>query len=351
MAAVFTLRAMARDGLLRVGALTFLMTLACLSMHERVLAQDISLPSLSVGEIAVFQWHESPNDKKALRGLKRGLRLVGYEKIVVFDAKRNKQHAEKFLAQAEQKGVRCVVALGTKATQLALKYCPNVMVFFTAVTNPVLAGIVPSWQGGRALVCGNSNWLDRRFMLESFRAAVPGLKRLAVLHTANNAVSQAEIAEARRALKAVAGKKPATELLSYEIKGAKDFDRQLKAACANSDAIWVPIDIGLYQQEAFAKIVAQASAAKIPVVSSSERCAGRGALLVLAVDYELLGLRAAALVDRVLRRGQNPAALKVGRLTSSRLYVDLDVASRLGRRLPLPVVLDAWRVFRTGRPR
>ena len=295
-----------------------------------------------MGDVAVLIWHDSPNDKKALVGLKRGLAALGLAASVrEMNVDRDASLAKRRLEACDRGGTRCVVALGTRAAQLAKEHIRRIPVIFTAVTNPVLSGIAASWDGSGTNVAGNSNWLDRREMLAAFRLAVPELGRLCVLTSRDNAVSRAEVIEAREALASA----PGMTLARKVVEDMSDLPRVLAEALREADAIWVPIDFQLYQEKPLALITSEAAKARIPVVSSTGKCAGAGALVVVTVDYEALGLKAASIVKRVLLKGEDPGRIPIGRMSGARIYVDLAAARRIERKVSLDLVLDAYRVY------
>ena len=287
-------------------------------------------------------WHESPNDIAALDGLKRGLKAMGMgEGLVELRAKGNKVKAKKLLVQAKKKGVDLFVALGTKSAQIIQAWEKKIPIVFTAVTNPVLSRITSSWTGSKKNIAGNSNWLDRKEMLRAFRLALPSLKNLLVLKSPGNSVSSAEISEARKAMKAL----PNLMLTELEIRDARTVGKTLGKNLAGVDAIWIPIDFPLYQEAALSQIVQEAGRERIPIFSSTLRCAGRGAIVVSAVDYQLLGLKASALVRDILVHGVNPGSIPIGRMKSFRLFVDLGAARRINLKLPFELILGAHRLF------
>ena len=293
-------------------------------------------------EIAVLIWHDSPNDRKALVGLKRGLFAMGMaSRIREIDVDGDADRAERELRAVDQQEGALVVALGTEAARLAKRHVKRRPVVFTAVTNPVLAGIAASWEGAGGNVAGNSNWLDRGEMLEAFRAAVPELGRLCVLTSRGNAVSEAEFIEAEEAIRKQGG----VSLVRRIVEKDDDLAAVVDEACRKADAIWVPIDFQLYQEKALSVIVERARAARKPVVSSSARCAGAGALVVVTVDYEALGLKAASIVKKILVKKESPGRIPVGRLSSARIFVDLDAFRAIGREIPLDLVFKAHRVL------
>ena len=292
--------------------------------------------------IVVLVWHESPNDLAALRGLKRGLAVAGLgRRIEELQAREDEARARRLIAAAKKSGCDLFVALGTRATQICMAEIKDCPLLFTAVTNPVLAGITPSWSGSGTNVAGNSNWLDRRAMLTSFRRAQPGMKKLCVLRSAGNAVSEAEAKEAATAIGALKGATLVDEVLNT---GAS-LEAKLDDILPRIDALWLPIDFKLYQAVPLKMIMAKAKVAKVPVFSSTAKCAGLGAVVVMTVDYVALGMKAASIARRILVQKEKPGDIPIGRLSSSRLFVDIKAAQEVGLKLPMELLFRAHRIL------
>ena len=295
--------------------------------------------------VVVFFWHDSPNDIEALEGLRRGFEVCGLEIRREIHANQDESLARRELAAVAKSGVDVVVAFGTRSTQIAADVLEETPIVFSAVTNPVLSEICPSWAGSGRNLAGNSNWLDRRRMLDVFRQGVPNMRRIGILRSPDNAVSRAELEEARKALRA----DDELEIVDYQVAdpSLEKLDAVLDRALAEVDAIWLPIDYELYQTEPLERIVERSRAAKKPLLSSAARAAGAGALLTLTVDYRLLGMKAAALVRRVVA-GEEPGTMPIGRLRSTHLHVDLRAARAIGLELPIDLLLGAHRIEGAG---
>lgn len=306
-----------------------------------------TLPTLHKKSIVALLWHESPNDRLALKGLRRGLKIMGQgSNLQVVFLNEDADFGEKVAVQCERVGVAAVVPLGTEAALLVRQFVRRVPVVFTAVTNPVLSSIVKSWGPSQLNITGNSNWLNRISMLKAFRDAVPNLKRLSVITSKGCRVSEAEVLEARKATKSMDG----FRLDGFVVKDTASLQSTLKAALEDCDALWVPIDIELYGAPIFAIIRAAAEKARVPIVSTSLRTAGQGALLVATISYEALGLRAAGLLKQVLS-GRDAGTIPIGRMRAARYIVDLAAARRISLEVPWETILGAHRLIGRTRPK
>ena len=304
-------------------------------------------------KLGVFFWHDSPNDEATYAGIQQGLREGG--QAATFVEQRAAADPTKAKACFEAlRAARCdlVFAMGTQAALLAKDQLRDLPVVFAAVSNPVASGIVPSWDGSGTNLCGASNWIAPQNVLAVFRLAVPGLKRLGLLRSAESGVVSAAEAAAMRAHLA-ANPEPHLEL--HEAI-AKDQDG-LAAAIAELraqqvDAIWIPIDLLVYQN---LPLVQQAlGTSPLPLLTTAAAGVRNGALVGAVVDYPLHGRRAAALALSVLRHGKAPGALPIDRLQGNLVVVNLAAARQHGIELPLSLLAIADELidpelFRAGR--
>ena len=127
----------------------------------------------------VLFWHDSPNDEAAFKGMRDALveTKVPHE-FIVRQADSDAVKAARALDEFKAAPVDLVFAMGTWAARHAADHITDIPIVFTAVTNPVESGVVPSWKGSGRNLAGNSNWIPPESLLHVFRLTVPDLKRL-----------------------------------------------------------------------------------------------------------------------------------------------------------------------------
>jgi len=300
----------------------------------------MAAPQEAPPTVGVFFWHQSPNDAATLAGVRAGLTEARLSvRLVERQADADEARAIAHLRELQQLDCDLVLSLGTRATQLARQHLHDVPIVYAAVTNPVTAGIVDDWATQPEGLCGASNWIDPRSVLEVFRLAVPGLRKLGMLRSrASGTVSAAELAGVQRFLR-----EPDAPAIAVVERVVDDADG-LSAAVAELvrqgvDAIWIPIDLTIYDH---VPVIERAlGGARVPLLTTAAAGVRGGAMVGAAVDYGLHGRRAAALVRRVLRAGRVPAGLAVDRMQSSLVVVSLDAARRNGIELPLSLLAVA----------
>ena len=208
-----------------------------------------------------------------------------------------------------------------------------------AVSNAVASGIVADWNGSGRNLCGASNWIPPGAVLDVFQLAVPGLQRLGMLRSqASGVVSNAELLAMREHLATAAPS--SLQLVEAVAKDAADLPRAVQELrAAGVDAIWIPIDLTVYQNLA---VVRQALGERpLPLVTTAAAGVRGGALVGATVDYALHGRRAATLVHAVLVGGKAPGTLPIDRMRSATVVVNVAAARAAGTELPLSLLLLA----------
>lgn len=293
--------------------------------------------------IGALFWHDSPNDELALEGFRAGLEWHDHRyELDVHNVHSDENEARRLLASWEASKVDLVLALGTRAAQLAKESLESTPIVYTAVTNPVLTGIAENWKTSGPRIAGNSNWIPAETLLRAFSRAVPELRVLGVIAGVDNPVSSAEIADVEAALKAHPDLD--IELRVRRIREVEELDEATRELVDEVDALWIPIDFLVYENLHLVR--KSTDPAHLPLLSSSHRGAEAGAVVALVVDYRNLGRNAAAIAVRILEDGRDPASIPVGRLSGYRTIVNLAQSRAIGYRLPLDVLCTADRVLR-----
>jgi putative ABC transport system substrate-binding protein len=216
---------------------------------------------------------------------------------------------------------------------------------FTAVTNPVESGVVPSWKGSGRNLAGNSNWIPPETLLHVFRLTVPDLKRIGIMRsTVSGEVSDAELRDMRDYLAREGA--PQVTIVEELVGRAADIPEAAdRLAAANVEAVWIPIDFLVYSN--LDAILPAVEPHRIPLVSSSLKAARAGAVTGVVVDYELLGKRALVIARDILDGKADPATMPVETMNAYKVVVNLDAARRCHYEVPLSLLVRADMILDT----
>lgn len=291
-------------------------------------------------------WDDSPNDKLAFQGVKEGFDLAGIRWSYAFEiVDGDRERADRVLRTWEAEGVDLVYAMGTRAALRARAVLESTRVVFTAVTDPVRSGVMDDVHGSGRNLCGNTNRIAVEDKLAVFRRAVPGLVRLGVLHDPSNPVSAAEIEEAEEFFRVRSDQRIA--LFAGSVSSPEELAPATRSLIEKEkvQAIWIPIDRLVYQESHLGMVAEVAAPAGVPLVSSQHSAVKKYAMVAVAVDYRLLGMKSVVLAERILRDEVDPGTLPLTGMRSFRVLVNLAAARRCGFEPPLSLLATADRIL------
>jgi len=230
-----------------------------------------------------------------------------------------------------------MVAISTPSAQALQSTAGDIPVVFAAVTDPVGAGLVESWEAPGGTVTGTSDMQPFGPTLELIASLVPGAETVGVIYNAGEANSVAQV----EALKAEAQAHGLTIVEATAAQSAMvgDAARDLGGRV---DAILIPTDSTVVS--AVESVVIVGDRADVPVFASDTDSVERGALAALGFDYFALGRLAGDMAVRILD-GESPADIPVGALDTQELYLNLSAAAAMGVEVPEDLVASATRVI------
>lgn len=228
-----------------------------------------------------------------------------------------------------------VLAIATPAAQAVAQVIPEKPVVFAAVTDPVAAELVASWEAPGGNVTGVSDMNPVDGQLELLLEIAPDVESVGIVYSSGeiNSEVQVEAAEAAAADLGLTIEKAAVSNSSEVQQAAESLD---------VEAYYVPTDNNVVA--AIEALLQVAETNQVPVVSSDEGSVERGAIASLTVDYEQQGRDAAKMAIEILEGG-NPAEMAVRVQEEFMLSINEGAAERMGITIPDAVVDRAGNTF------
>ncbi|WP_091607321.1 ABC transporter substrate-binding protein [Arthrobacter koreensis] len=223
-----------------------------------------------------------------------------------------------------------VFAIATPAAQSVAQAVGNIPVVFSAVTEPVEAGIVDSWDAPGANITGTSNLGPVEDQMALIKELAPNAKTIGVVYSSGEVNSRVQVDLAREA----------AEELGMELKEAAisaTSEVQQAAQSLDVDALYVPTDSHVVA--AIDSVVEAAETKQIPLVVGDAASVEAGGVATYGLDYEQLGYQTALMAIKILE-GEDPAGMPVEKQTESLLVLNKSAAARMGITLPQDM-LDA----------
>ena len=207
--------------------------------------------------------------------------------------------AQKFVSEK----VDLIVSIATPASQAAVNATREIPVVFSAVTDPVSAGLVSSLEKPGGNVTGVSDMVpvDRQMYLIKF--LFPDAKKVGNLYNAGEVNSVVTNDMAKEACAELG-----MEILEATVATTADVSMAARSLVGKVDAIYVATDNTVISAlDTVAKVCEDN---KIPLFLADPTTVSQGALLALGFDYYLHGRQTADLVARILQ-GESPGEIPV----------------------------------------
>lgn len=240
--------------------------------------------------------------------------------------------------------VNVAVGVATPTSQSLVKNLKGIPVVFTAVTDPVKAGLVASLKKGDKNVTGVSDMTPVKQQIELL-LRIKKIKRLGHIYTSSeeNAVVLAGIVKQ-------ACKELNIQFVETTVSKSSEVKQAVQAIIRRVDALYVSTDNTVVS--AMSAVSDVAMKAKVPVMSADPSSAEAYPVLAAwGFDYYKMGRVTGKLVNDILK-GKKPEQIPTQFMTKTSdidLLINLDVAKKLGLTVPKDLVKTANKVVENGK--
>lgn len=294
-------------------------------------------------KIAIIQYMDHASLNQITKNVEAELDAKGAELGVTFNYADYTFNGEgdattlnQIAAQVISDEVDAIVCVATPTAQIAQAADEDagIPIIFSAVTDPVGAGLVASFDAPGANITGTSDALNTDAIMNLILAQNPETTKVGLLYSKSEDSSTQAIADAKAFLdeKGIAYVEK-TGTATDEINQAVD------ALVADGvDAVFTPTDNTIMNAEL--AIYEKFIDAGIPHYTGADSFALNGAFLGFGINYEDLGRETADMVVEVVANGQDPATLAVRTLDNGIATVNTDTAAALG--IDLETIKEAF---------
>jgi len=296
-------------------------------------------------QISVSQFVEHP----ALDAVLRGFQDYMKEKKIAVDynihnAQANMATATQISSQIMGEKPDLILAIATPTAQScaqALKKSPHMQktpFLFTAVTDPLTAGLVKDLGHPGGNITGVSDLLPVDKHMEMVREFFPKLKTLGVMYNSGEANSKATVESIR-----AEGKKMGFEVVDATVSKSSEVYQAAKSLLGKADAIFVPTDNTVVSAlESAIKVCTQN---KMPLFCADVDSVARGAVAAMGFDYYRHGYQTGDMARRILE-GANPGDTPVETQKELQLHLNLKYAGLMGVTVPEAILSKADKVYK-----
>ena len=201
-------------------------------------------------------------------------------------------------------------------------------IVFTAISDPVSAGLVQSLESTGANITGSCDVLPLEAQVKMIRAFLPDAKKIGVLYTTSEPNSVSHLAK----LKEIASSY-GFEVVEQGITNASEVATGVNTLIAKGvDCINNFTDNNVVNNLTI--VLQAAEQAKIPVFGSEEEQVKNGCLASEGIDYVALGKETGLMAAKILKGEATADSLPVVTATESKPFYNKEVMEKLGLTLP-----------------
>jgi putative ABC transport system substrate-binding protein len=278
--------------------------------------------------ISINQYVEHPSLNESVRGFKdqiaeSGL-TVNYNE---HNAQANMPTVTQIVNQIIDEKPDLILAVATPSAQITSQKVKDIPILFTAVTDPITAGLVASFENPGGNMTGTTDKNPVTEQLTLIKEVQPDLTKLGVIYNAGeqNSVVQVEL------VKEVIGSL-GIELIEATVPNTAGVNIAANSLIGKVDAIYLPTDNAVIASlEAVLKVALDH---KIPLYPAEDDSVRKGGVAVLSISYYELGRQTGRMAVKILRDGEKPTNIPVENQTNYNLIVNTKFAQSIGLTIP-----------------
>jgi putative ABC transport system substrate-binding protein len=288
------------------------------------------IPTVAVTAIvehpALDAVRDGVRDALAAEGFRDGMEI----RFLYESAQGNPAIAAQIASQFVGNNATVIVPISTPSAQAVLAATSTIPIVFSAVTDPVAAGLVTDilHPGGNITGTSDLTPVDRHVAL--MKEIQPDLTAIGVIYNPGetNSVVLVDL------LKAAAAELGLTVVEATAVNTA-NVQAAAQSLVGRVQAIYIPTDNTVVS--AIDAVIGVAEEADIPLYAGDTATVVVGAVASIGFNYYEHGLQAGHIVARILR-GENPGDIPVEFATGGDLFVNPGAAARMGLTIPQAVI-------------
>lgn len=232
------------------------------------------------------------------------------------------------------KGADLIYTIGTPAAQGVYNIVNDRPILFTAVTDPIGAGLVDEKTRTGKNITGVSDYVDPAKVIDDFLKVYPETKTFATMYNTNEQNSLVQIEALEKAIK-----ERGLSLKKQGVSSINDIPQALASLKSGTDAmVTVTDNVVVNAMPVIAKTLKDE---KIPSLAFDEGSVENGALIAEGVNYKKIGQRAGEMAGEILEANKDIKELPFEDAKDLEMLVNKDTAKDLGLDLKNDGLKDA----------
>lgn len=301
--------------------------------NEQGDAEHKDLPKIGIVQIV-----EHPSldmiRENIMKQLKKDGFVDGKSAIIRYENAQNDTNNLKTICQSFTAD-KCdlIIAIATPSAQAALGETKDIPIVFSAVTDPVGAGLVKTLEKPGGNITGTSDKVSAEKIMVLASKMTPNMKKIGAIYSTGEPNSVSVIAN----LKEYA-KNNGLTIQEATIMNSSEVKQAAESLVGKVDVVFSPIDNTV--ATAMPSIVGVLNKAKIPYYVAADSMVADGGLATDGVNYVELGLETGKMATDILK-GQKPGDMPVRVLEKTQVYINSKTAKEIGLEIPKDILDSA----------
>lgn len=290
-------------------------------------------------KIGIVQYAEHPALDDARRGFEDGLKELGVIAEIEYknaqgDIPTTVTIAQKFSSDK----VDLIYAIATPAAQSAKQAAGDIPLLFSAVTDPVKAGLVEDWDNVGTNVTGTSDLVEETAeQLRMFKTMDPSIKKIGIIYNTNETNSEIQIEEVKKVAPA-----EGLEVIAMGVSSINELPQTLESLLKKVDALYnISDNMVASSVELFTNKLLENNMIS---VSAEESQVTGGILITNGLSYYELGKQTAKMAKEILVDDVDIETIPVGLAEKTSTTVNIKTLKALGLDENLPLFKAAIKV-------
>jgi len=223
---------------------------------------------------------------------------------------------------ASNKDINLILAISTPIALAMASAEKDRPILFSAVTDPVSVGLVPSWDQAGPNITGTSDLNPDAKPVSLVQEAMPNVKTIGVLYSSSEPNSLTQVTAYKEEAAGLG-----ITINDQAITSAAEISAGLEAL-SGVDAILIPTDNTVVAS--MGTVISYGQEHQIPVFCADTSTVSLGTVATRGLSYHDLGRRTGEMAVSILRDGVDISTIKPEATTSTELIVNPDAAKAFG---------------------
>ena len=290
--------------------------------------------------ISISQFVDHPALNAVLKGFQDDLAENGIvPKYKIYNGHGNMSTVGQISTQIISDRPDMIVAIATPSAQACAriyeknKNMADTPMVFTAITDPLAAGLVDNYDRPGKSITGVSNRLPMDKHMEMVLRFIPDLKNLGVRYNSGEVNSVSNVKRIKEAAATLG-----FNIVDGAVTNTADVYQATQSLVGEVDAIYVPTDNTVIS--ALESVIKVSEQVDIPLFTADTDSVKRGAIAAMGFDYYLHGKQTGALARRIIA-GENPGNIPVEFQKDLSFHVNPEAAKRMGLEVEQAIIDSA----------